>query len=64
MPDFAPASLPLDLARSTDPAIRDRTADVLGVTRNPLESFFAPASVAVIGATEKGGASGEPSSGT
>ena len=36
----------------------DRTADVLGVTRNPLESFFAPASVAVIGATEKVGSVG------
>jgi acetyltransferase len=38
--------------------MRDRAADVLGVTRNPLESFFAPASVAVIGATEKEGSVG------
>jgi acetyltransferase len=38
--------------------MRDRAADVLGVTRNPLESFFAPASVAVIGATEKAGSVG------
>ena len=57
MPDISPASLPPTTpgpARNT----RDRIADVLGVTRNPLESFFAPASVAVIGATEKEGSVG------
>ena len=47
----------IDAGRPT-PSIRDRTADVLGVTRNPLDSFFAPASVAVIGATEKEGSVG------
>ncbi len=57
MPDFAPASLPPDAPVSAR-TMRDRTADVLGVSRNPLESFFAPASVAVIGATEKVGSVG------
>jgi acetyltransferase len=57
VPDFAPISLPLTAPGSAR-AVRDRTADVLGVTRNPLESFFAPASVAVIGATEKAGSVG------
>ena len=55
MPDFRPTSLPL---APLDRTVGDRTADVLGVTRNPLESFFAPASVAVIGATEKEGSVG------
>ena len=33
----------------------DRTSDVLGAARNPLDAFFRPASVAVVGATEKPG---------
>ena len=33
--------------------VSDRSSDVLGYDRNPLDSFFEPASVAVIGATEK-----------
>ncbi|HSW41709.1 MAG TPA: bifunctional acetate--CoA ligase family protein/GNAT family N-acetyltransferase [Patescibacteria group bacterium] len=33
-------------------------SDVLGVSRNPLDSFFSPSSVAVIGATEKEGSVG------
>ncbi len=57
MPDLAPADLPPEALASAR-TMRDRTADVLGVTRNPLESFFAPASVAVIGATEKEGSVG------
>jgi acetyltransferase len=36
----------------------DRSNDVLGYGRNPLDSFFQPASVAVIGATEKAGSVG------
>ncbi len=61
MPDSAAAREAGSLAKgepTTPPTLRDRTADVLGVTRNPLESFFAPASVAVIGATEKEGSVG------
>jgi acetyltransferase len=38
--------------------IGDRSSDVIGYVRNPLESFFQPASVAVIGATEKEGSVG------
>ena len=57
VPDLAPDSLPLEAPISAR-NMRDRTADVLGVSRNPLESFFAPASVAVIGATEKVGSVG------
>jgi acetyltransferase len=38
--------------------IGDRSSDVLGYGRNPLDSFFEPASVAVIGATEKVGSVG------
>ena len=38
--------------------ISDRSSDVLGYERNPLESFFSPSSVAVIGATEKEGSVG------
>jgi acetyltransferase len=61
VPDIAPAAAkafadePPPVSART---MRDRTADVLGVSRNPLESFFAPASVAVIGATEKEGSVG------
>ena len=36
----------------------DRTSDVLGAARNPLDAFFRPASVAVVGATEKAGSVG------
>jgi acetyltransferase len=36
----------------------DRASDVLGAGRNPLEPFFSPSSVAVIGATEKVGSVG------
>ncbi len=50
-PAAAPASTP-------DPATHDLASDVLGVGRNPLESFFSPSSVAVIGATEKEGSVG------
>ena len=38
--------------------LRDRSSDVLGYGRNVLDSFFEPASVAVIGATEKEGSVG------
>jgi acetyltransferase len=38
--------------------IEDRSSDVLGYGHNPLHSFFEPASVAVIGATEKEGSVG------
>lgn len=36
----------------------DRTSDVLGAARNPLDAFFRPTSVAVVGATEKVGSVG------
>ena len=66
MPDFAPTNLePLALepdapepAQMPDRKVRDLASDVLGVTGNPLESFFSPSSVAVIGATEKEGSVG------
>ncbi len=38
--------------------ISDRSSDALGYERNPLELFFSPSSVAVIGATEKEGSVG------
>ena len=38
--------------------VRDRASDVLGVARNPLDAFFSPTSVAVVGATEKEGSVG------
>ncbi len=38
--------------------VRDRASDVLRVTRHPLDAFFSPSSVAVIGATEKEGSVG------
>jgi len=37
---------------------QDRASDVLGVGRNPLDPFFAPETVAVVGATEKEGSVG------
>ena len=36
----------------------DRTNDVLGAARHPLDAFFRPTSVAVVGATEKPGSVG------
>ncbi len=45
-------------ARQRRAAVRDRASDVLGVARNPLDAFFAPTSVAVVGATEKVGSVG------
>ncbi|HLO35700.1 MAG TPA: CoA-binding protein, partial [Candidatus Deferrimicrobium sp.] len=44
------------LTRPTSQA--DRTSDVLGAARNPLDAFFSPISVAVVGATEKEGSVG------
>jgi len=38
--------------------VRDRVSDVLGYARSPLDPFFNPRSVAVIGATEKPGSVG------
>ena len=38
--------------------VRDRVSDVLGYARSPLDPFFNPRSVAVIGATEKAGSVG------
>jgi acetyltransferase len=38
--------------------VRDRVSDVLGYARSPLEPFFTPRAVAVIGATEKPGSVG------
>ncbi len=38
--------------------VRDRASDVLGAARNPLDPFFAPSTVAVVGATEKAGSVG------
>lgn len=66
MPDLAPVDLaPLVLepeepepAPPPDRTVRDLASDVLGVSHNPLDSFFAPSSVAVIGATEKVGSVG------
>jgi acetyltransferase len=45
-------------ARQIRDAVRDRASDVLGVARNPLDAFFSPTSVAVVGATEKEGSVG------
>ena len=36
----------------------DKASDVLRASRNPLDAFFEPRSVAVIGATEKAGSVG------
>ena len=64
MPDSAPTRRPLTASDEPKPlprpdrTARDRASDVLGATRNPLESFFSPLSVAVIGATEKAGSVG------
>ncbi len=65
MPDLASLNLPAgpDLegpepAPPPDRDVRDLASDVLGVSRNPLESFFSPSSVAVVGATEKEGSVG------
>ena len=41
----------------SDPA-RDRASDVMAVSSNPLDPFFAPSTVAVVGATEKAGSVG------
>ena len=40
------------------PEVRDRVSDVLGYARSPLDPFFNPRSVAVVGATEKAGSVG------
>jgi acetyltransferase len=45
-------------SRQLRAAVRDRASDVLGVARNPLDAFFSPSSVAVVGATEKEGSVG------
>ncbi len=66
MPDFAPVDLSAfalepdepEHAPPPDRTVRDLASDVLGVSHNPLDSFFAPSSVAVIGATEKEGSVG------
>ncbi|MFH1474367.1 MAG: CoA-binding protein, partial [Chloroflexota bacterium] len=66
MPDFAPVNLePFALepnepepAPPPDGTVPDLATDVLGASQNPLDSFFAPSSVAVIGATEKAGSVG------
>ncbi len=64
MPDSASTRRPLTPSDEPKPlprpdrTARDRASDVLGATRNPLESFFSPLSVAVIGATEKAGSVG------
>ncbi len=38
--------------------VHDRASDVLAVGRNPLDPFFSPSTVAVVGATEKAGSVG------
>ena len=53
-----PAPSAADRAPRRGVPIGDRSSDVLGYGRNPLDSFFEPASVAVIGATEKEGSVG------
>ena len=53
-----PAPDTADRAPRRGVPIGDRSSDVLGYGRNPLDSFFEPASVAVIGATEKLGSVG------
>ena len=66
MPDLAPVDLAAFApepgqpkpAAPPDRTVRDLEPDVLGVSHNPLDSFFAPSSVAVIGATEKPGSVG------
>jgi acetyltransferase len=66
VPDFAPVNLAAFApepggpkpAPPPDRTVRDLEPDVLGVSHNPLDSFFAPSSVAVIGATEKPGSVG------
>jgi acetyltransferase len=64
VPDSAPTRRPVTASDEPKPiprsdrTARDRASDVLGATRNPLESFFSPLSVAVIGATEKAGSVG------
>src|SRR5437868_1802375 len=45
-------------ARDEKPAPSDSTADLLREGRHPLEVFFAPKSVAVIGASERKGSVG------
>jgi len=66
VPDLAPVDLAPsahepeepETAAPPDRTVRDLASDVLGVGHNPLDSFFAPSSVAVIGATEKEGSVG------
>jgi acetyltransferase len=47
-----------DSAGAPDRSVRDVASDVLGARPNPLDAFFAPSSVAVVGATEKEGSVG------
>jgi len=66
VPDFAPVNLEPFALEPEEPepppppdrTVRDLASDVLGASHNPLDSFFAPSSVAVIGATEKAGSVG------
>ena len=66
MPDFVPVNLEPFALEPDEPepppppdrTVRDLASDVLGASHNPLDSFFAPSSVAVIGATEKAGSVG------
>ena len=46
-----PAPAAADRPTRQGTPVSDRSSDVLGYERNPLESFFSPSSVAVIGAT-------------
>jgi acetyltransferase len=55
VPDIAPVD---SSAPAPAGAVRDLASDVLGARPNPLDLFFAPSSVAVIGATEKQGSVG------
>jgi acetyltransferase len=66
VPDFVPVNLEPFALEPDEPepppppdrTVRDLASDVLGASHNPLDSFFAPSSVAVIGATEKAGSVG------
>jgi acetyltransferase len=54
----APESLELDGDAPRRRHPRDRASDVLAAARNPLDPFFAPSTVALVGATEKEGSVG------